>query len=279
MLCHLFWMNVVHAASQLIYASPMGEEKWRMDGNPLRCGLSIVIPEYGIGYFEQYATQSPHFILRNWEETKKVVSAQVMAESPVWKPGGPQFLITKTAFRPGDYGLFLSRDPSLKLLSYLSKGLKAHIKYRSEQGFDVSVMISPIHFHSVYVRFQRCVGSLLPFNYAQVRETVLHFGVDSHELTDGDKIQLRRIAKYVDADEQIEKIRIVGYTDDTGRKGYNNAVSQDRAEEVQHYLIKLGISKDMISMNWFGSQKPIAPNNTDAGRAANRRVVIELIKK
>ncbi|WBV70460.1 hypothetical protein PGH42_10825 [Legionella pneumophila] len=54
----LFITTVVFAAPSIQYASPMGEENWRMTGNPLRCGLSLTIPNYGIGYFEQYATQS-----------------------------------------------------------------------------------------------------------------------------------------------------------------------------------------------------------------------------
>lgn len=92
-------------------------------------------------------------------------------------------------------------------------------------------------------------------------------------------MQLRRIAQYVDADAQIHKIRIVGYTDANGRKGYNNAISEDRARVVAHYLLKLGVPKDKLSVTWVGELDPVARNDTDAGRAENRRVVIELIKK
>lgn len=278
-LSYLLCMNGTFAALQVNFASPMGEEKWRMSGNPIRCGLSLTIPNYGIGYFEQYATKPPHFILRKWSQVQRALPAQVVARSPVWKPEGATLFVTKSFIKPGEYGIYLTRDPALKLLTYLSQGYQANFMYHSEEGFNVSVALSPIYFQKVYSKYQRCLGSLLSFNYEHVKESVFHFGVDSNDLTDADKNQLRRIAQYVAADSQIEVIKIEGYADESGRKGYNNAVSQFRAEAVRNYLLKIGISKKKLSVTWFGAQKPVARNDTDEGRAANRRVAVGLIKK
>jgi outer membrane protein OmpA-like peptidoglycan-associated protein len=278
-LSYLIALNTSFAVPHVDFLSPMGDEQWRMSGNPIRCGLSLMIPNYGIGYFEQYATKPPHFILRKWDQVQRALPAQVLARSPVWKPFGPSFLVTRSFIKPGAYGIFLPREPALKLLTYLSQGYQANFNYQSEEGFGVTVALSPIRFQKVYSRYQRCLGNLLPFNYEQVKETVFHFDVDSKLLTDADKEQLRRIAKYAEADVQVEVIRIVGYADESGRKGYNNAVSQFRAEAVKHYLLGLGVPKKKLSVTWFGALKPIARNDTDEGRAANRRVVINLIKK
>ena len=48
---------------------------------------------------------------------------------------------------------------------------------------------------------------------------------------------------------------------------------------MQNYLITLGVPEEQLSVTWFGALKPVARNDTDAGRALNRRVVISLIKK
>lgn len=272
-------MNSAFALPHVDFASPMGNEQWRMSGNPIRCGLSLMIPNYGIGYFEQYATKQPHFILRKWEQVQRALPAQVLARPPVWKPFGQSFMVTRSHIKPGAYGIFLSREPALKLLTYLSLGYQANFNYQSEEGFGITVALSPIKFQKVYSRYQRCLGNLLPFNYDQVKETVFHYGVDNILLSDGDKDQLRRIAKYVEADVQIETIRVVGYADESGRKGYNNAVSQFRAEAVKHYLISLGVPKKKLSVTWYGALKPVARNDTDEGRSANRRVTINLLKK
>lgn len=276
----LLYMNTAIAVPHIDYASPMGEEQWRMSGNPIRCGLSLVIPNYGIGYFEQYATQAPHFILRKWDQVRRALPAQVVAKPPVWKPNLPNsYVVARSYIKPGEFGIFLAREPTLKLLIFLSQGYQANFNYLSEEGFSVTVALSPIRFQKVYSKYQRCLGGLLSFNYDDVKESVFHFDVDSKQLTEEDKSQLRRIAQYVKADIQVEVIRVVGYADESGRKGYNNAVSQFRAEAVQNYLIWLGVPKSKLSVTWVGASKPIARNDTDEGRAANRRVVINLIKK
>lgn len=275
----LILMSSICVATQVTYQSPMGEEEWRMSGNPIRCGLSLKIPNYGIGYFEQYATEPPHFILRTWDEVAHSVTARVVVKPPVWKPGGNAFLIAKPYIKSDKYGVFLSREPTLKLLTFLFKGNQADFNYRSPEGFNVTVTLSPIRFQKVYAKYQQCLGNLLSFNYTRVKESVFHFGVDSRELTDEQKDQLHRIAQYAAADNQIEKIRIVGYADETGRKGYNNAISEYRAKAVKRYLLKLGVPLSQLSVTWVGVLKPVARNDTDVGRAANRRVVINLIKK
>ena len=81
------------------------------------------------------------------------------------------------------------------------------------------------------------------------------------------------------ADGQVEVVRVVGYADDSGRKGYNNAISEFRAEAVGNYLLSVGLAKKKLYVTWVGAQQPVARNDTDEGRAANRRVVINVLKK
>lgn len=266
-------------APQIQFASPMGNEQWRISGSPLRCGLSLKIPNYGIGYFEQFATKEPHFILRKWEEVLRPIPAQVFAKSPVWKPAGSVHVISRSSINPGEFGIFLNREPTLKLLGYLSQGYQIEFDYRSTEGFFVTVLLSPIRFQKVYSKYQECLGGLLSFDYADVKESVFHFAVDSKELDDKTKAQLKRIARYTEADYQIEKVKVLGYADDTGRKGYNNAISEFRAKAVYDYLLKLGVPKSKLYVTWYGMLKPVGRNDTDDGRAANRRVVVEVIKK
>ena len=269
-------LSALADGGHLDFASPLGDEHWRMTGNPLRCGLSLAIPNYGVGYFEQYATKNPHFILRTWEQVQRTLPALVLASPPIWKPNGRNYMVAQSSIKPGEYGIYLARDPTLKLLAFLSQGYQANFNYRSEQGFTTTVVLSPIRFQKVYAQYQHCLGELLPFNYSNVKESVFHFSTDSRTLTQEDKAQLKRIAQYVAADEQVEMVRVIGYADDTGRKGYNNAISQFRAQSIQKYLLSLGISKKKIYVTWYGAQHPVDRNDTDQGRAANRRVVVNV---
>lgn len=74
------------------------------------------------------------------------------------------------------------------------------------------------------------------------------------------------------------KIRIEGHTDNIGSMDYNIDLSQKRARAVKNYLVGKGIQESRITTAGFGFKHPIAPNDTEAGRALNRRAEIVPIK-
>ena len=73
-------------------------------------------------------------------------------------------------------------------------------------------------------------------------------------------------------------IRIEGHTDNIGSMKYNIDLSQKRAQAVKNYLVGKGINESRVSIVGFGYKKPIAPNDTEEGRALNRRAEIVPIK-
>ena len=71
-------------------------------------------------------------------------------------------------------------------------------------------------------------------------------------------------------------INVVGHTDSTGSKEYNQNLSVQRAISVASYLSNKGVAQQRLAASGYGEAFPIAPNNTPEGRAANRRVEVEL---
>ena len=69
---------------------------------------------------------------------------------------------------------------------------------------------------------------------------------------------------------------VVGHTDSTGSAQYNQTLSVNRAQSVTGYLAQRGVAPQRLSATGMGPNQPIADNNTEAGRAANRRVEIYL---
>jgi outer membrane protein OmpA-like peptidoglycan-associated protein len=72
------------------------------------------------------------------------------------------------------------------------------------------------------------------------------------------------------------RLTVVGHTDSTGSDSINDPLSRERAEAVRDYLSARGVSPARISVSGRGSHEPVASNDTESGRAANRRVEIFL---
>ena len=69
-------------------------------------------------------------------------------------------------------------------------------------------------------------------------------------------------------------ITVVGHTDSTGNDAINNPLSYNRANAVSSFLAQHGVATQRMTVLGQGSRQPIADNNTEAGRAQNRRVEI-----
>jgi outer membrane protein OmpA-like peptidoglycan-associated protein len=67
-------------------------------------------------------------------------------------------------------------------------------------------------------------------------------------------------------------VKISGHTDNTGTESHNLTLSKNRAEVIAEYLIGNGVEVERVTFQGLGSSKPLAPNNTPAGRSKNRRV-------
>jgi len=72
-------------------------------------------------------------------------------------------------------------------------------------------------------------------------------------------------------------IDVYGHTDSTGSDTYNQALSERRAVSVANALAARGVRQQRIGTRGYGKTQPIAPNDTDAGRAENRRVEIKVV--
>jgi OmpA-OmpF porin, OOP family len=90
--------------------------------------------------------------------------------------------------------------------------------------------------------------------------------------------QLTNIADILKAYPQV-KIRIGGYTDNTGDPAANVQLSEQRADNVMAELVKLGIDPSRMTAKGYGAEDPIADNSTEEGRQKNRRISLRVTDK
>jgi outer membrane protein OmpA-like peptidoglycan-associated protein len=104
----------------------------------------------------------------------------------------------------------------------------------------------------------------------------LKFEFDKAELRPEDKELLSRIAGILMTSHDYT-ISVNGHTDDVGSEAYNRTLSERRAEAVRDYLVRSGLSAEILSVEGHGKALPLVPGRSEAARAKNRRVELGIV--
>ncbi|MDD0976058.1 OmpA family protein [Pseudomonas fontis] len=99
------------------------------------------------------------------------------------------------------------------------------------------------------------------------------FGSDLDGLNAPSKAIVERIGKAL-LSVDIQRVRVDGHTDASGKAAYNQQLSVRRADSVAKVLVSVGMKPENVQARGLGSTVPVAGNDTPAGRTENRRVSI-----
>ncbi len=99
----------------------------------------------------------------------------------------------------------------------------------------------------------------------------VHFDFDKASLRPEGKPILDEAAKILNENPGVS-VEVQGYTDGIGSQEYNLGLSERRADTVKDYLVGQGVSAGRLTTRGFGKEDPVATNDTEEGRAQNRRV-------
>ncbi|MBX3241599.1 MAG: OmpA family protein [Chitinophagaceae bacterium] len=102
----------------------------------------------------------------------------------------------------------------------------------------------------------------------------IRFDVNSDNINRSSFEALDRVAQLMIENPEMS-LDIEGHTDNTGSVRINQVLSGRRALAIKSYLVSKGVSADRMTATGFGSEKPIADNSTEKGRALNRRVELK----
>lgn len=110
-----------------------------------------------------------------------------------------------------------------------------------------------------------------------VRLKNIYFDFDKTTLKKESFPELNKVVEFLKVNPNIE-IEIAGHTDNKGSDDYNINLSQGRSQSVVDYIVSQGIDSWRLGAHGYGEGKPIDTNDTDAGRAVNRRVEFTVLK-
>lgn len=98
----------------------------------------------------------------------------------------------------------------------------------------------------------------------------IYYESNSADLTAESKKVLDEFIEFLNENPNI-KVKIQGHTDNIGGDAFNLTLSENRAHSVYEYLVSRGVSSSRLSYKGFGETQPVDTNDTEAGRAMNRR--------
>ncbi len=104
-----------------------------------------------------------------------------------------------------------------------------------------------------------------------INETI-HFDTDRATIQDVSFPILTEVAQAMVQHPEILRVSIEGHTDNQGAARHNMTLSRNRARAVQQYLVDHGVDRRRLTARGFGATHPVQPGDTEAARAANRRV-------
>ena len=142
-------------------------------------------------------------------------------------------------------------------------------------GFDLSGNADGIEAGLIgFIESDKPVDKETWFNFDR-----LTFKTGSAELDEEkSKEQLTNIHEILKAFPNV-KLKIGGYTDNTGDAAANLKLSQDRANTVLNALVARGTDKARLEAEGYGDQHPVGDNATEEGRAQNRRIAVRVTAK
>lgn len=152
-------------------------------------------------------------------------------------------------------------------------------KLRRDDTYKVTVQV-PNYYE--YSDLASNVGDTLMIYLAPIQKSTkfviknIYFEFDKTTITPESNQELDRQAKFLQDNPEIS-ILITGHTDSKGSDEYNMRLSDGRANAVRQALIDRGIAPERLKAEGRGETEPIATNDTEEGRAENRRIEIEIL--
>ncbi|MCL6621661.1 MAG: OmpA family protein [Syntrophobacterales bacterium] len=139
-------------------------------------------------------------------------------------------------------------------------------------------------YYRLHIIEEQPLKKVLTFGAAQIRSELetkgevtlhgVHFDFNQATLRPESGKVLVEAARVLQALPEM-RVEIQGHTCDIGGRAYNLKLSQARAETVKNFLVQQGIAPDRLVPRGYGMDQPVASNDTEEGRAQNRRVVFK----
>lgn len=221
--------------------------------------------------------RSAYEVFKNYEEAIRKAGFEIIYKGEGREIGGVRKFLSE--YNKLFYNIYATRDDPSGFYHLSAKTKSSAVSITVLESYD-----GPKVFLGIVEKKEMETGLIKAEN---IKEEIkkkghiaiygIYFDFDKAEIKPESEPALKEIAKFLKENPEI-KVYIVGHTDNMGKLDYNMELSRRRAESVVKELIgKYGISKERLKPFGVGPLSPVASNETEEGRAKNRRV--EIVKE
>jgi len=225
------------------YQAPVTNSQWAFSGNKVACFITHVIPQYGVGVFEQKSGEQVNFILKAESYVPPIHTAMLSSVPPVWMHDSPSLKLATVKAKTKK--LVINSDVSERMLQELSNGRFPQFSYKASQGEQVNVVVSSVNFLDVMAQFESCRQNLLPFSRNDVHQQLSLFNNLSTTITHKNRKLLSKAVTYVKEAGDAERIDLIrgtdGFSVKDGRRVYDK-----RIQALRKFLIEEGIPAEQV---------------------------------
>jgi NitT/TauT family transport system substrate-binding protein len=163
-------------------------------------------------------------------------------------------------------------------LGFASPNLPRWRSVSSVSTLNSISLAGPEHLAQAPATFTPPTSSMLNQPAVATKIVRVNYDFDSAVLRPAEKLKLKNEYGQIVAMNANSRFRIVGYTDNVGDRDYNIRLSRSRARAIVNFFVETyGLSANQFIYDGKGPDQPIAPNDTEEGRALNRRAECSLL--
>lgn len=272
----LFGMFASLPAMAMTFQTRLENIEWKVEGDKFECRLIQPITDFGSGAFVRRAGEQAVFRLNAYNSVLGEGAATLLAAAAPWQPGRGDIDLGTVRIGRGQVLFNSSQAQAGRLFRGLLEGRSPLVRHYSPTGGLSEVRLLPVKFRQAYSDYEACTTKLLAKNFEQLRQSQIGFPGGGIELDIKARFTLQVMLDYLKADPTVNHLILEGYSDNSGNRLTNRELSRRRAMAVMSYFKENGLQESQMTLRFHGEQYPLAPNNSAANRAKNRRVSVRL---
>lgn len=263
-----------------IYMARVHDSAWTFKGTGVVCELAHEIPRFGRARFLRVAGENLAFRIDSYQAVPERTDATLREVSPAWRHTPPDPSEQRVEVAAGSHPVSLQSRSAGWLLASLAKGQIGSFDLPdwNDSRRRLHIRLSPVNFQRPYRAFRQCISGLSGKGYEHFRHATIHFATALHRLDPQARRTLKEMAEYIKTVEDVKAVNIAGYADDRGKRRNNLRLSARRVESVVDFLVAQGVSPSLLNRRHYGESSPKVRARSEAARAANHRVEIELVR-